>query len=161
MFQHPIPVNASQGFKDKKSRVHSGLITIEDSSDDEELAAEKNKENFNSTISFQDIEDLTADSDDSLFRIYWQNRLVPDTKLSKLSFFPDAKTLVQCHKLRIPLAWCSRIKCFLFFDANFHNISNNKLKINVDPDLQSWITSKQVVQDTQSHPKYLNDRFVK
>ena len=115
-----------------------------------ELSIADNEEDFDQ------VDTLMSDVDqpeDAVFRIYWQNRLVPDAFLSKLSFFPDAKSPAQCIRHGIPLAWGKRVKSFLFFDANFHNISNNKLKINVDPDLQSWITSKPVTQNTISYPK--------
>lgn len=131
-------------------------LRIEDSSDEDEVEDEEGEEE----IIFVEREDLTDDDDyGPLIRIYWQNRLVPETTLNRLSFFPDFKSVTQCQKLGVPPLWRNRIKCFLFFDANFHNISNNKLKINVDPDLQTWITSPQVVKNSLLYPK--NAKYVK
>jgi hypothetical protein len=115
---------------------------------------------------YTDVVDLSADDtskpqQESLFRIYWQNRLVPETQLTKLSFFPEAKTWTQCNQKGIPHAWRHRIKGFLFFDANFHNISNNKLKLQVDPDLETWITSKRVENNSLFWPNTnIDKRFV-
>lgn len=160
IFQHPVldrgglgSQSASRGKRKFRSRLKSQ--SIEESSDEEDEDDEL----------FQDIEDLTADTDenDSIppFRVYWQNRLVPQTTLDKLSFFPEAKTMEQCDRIGIPRKWSSRIKCFLFFDANFHNISNNKLRLTVDPNLQSWIMERSVVKDTTIVPKNVKDLFLR
>ena len=51
--------------------------------------------------------DLTVDEDhdaprkNSVFRVYWQNRLVPETVVEKLGFFPETTTLVQCDALQV------------------------------------------------------------
>jgi hypothetical protein len=162
IFQHPVVDDASAD-KRKKGRGKACRDSSNSSSSTQRsmhIGDSSDEEDDEETL-FNDIEDLTADDDDSLFRIYWQNRLVPETKLNKLSFFPEAKTLLQCDKLGIAHQWKSRIKCFLFFDANFHNISNNKLNLRLDPDLQTWITSAPVVRQSISLPKNVKDQFPK
>eukprot|EP01038_Epipyxis_sp_PR26KG_P014495 gene14495-19457_t len=84
-------------------------------------------------------------NDNHLFHVFWQNRLVPETFVEQLPFFPaGAKTKGQCDKKQIAVNWRNRIKGFLFFDWSFKHISNNKLKIQVDPNLNDWINSKEV-----------------
>ncbi|CAN0422834.1 unnamed protein product, partial [Ectocarpus fasciculatus] len=64
--------------------------------------------------------------------IYWQDRLVPETKLTMLPFMPECKTPLQCEKNLVPVDWRDRLHGFLFFGWDFRHISNNKLKFQVD-----------------------------
>ena len=161
LIQHPVLVKEGASARRSSSSSSSSSsnskisLSIEDTSD-EELEELEEDRGLPKEVLFAEVEDLTVDEDDSLFRIYWQNRLVPDTKLNKLSFFPEARSWIR-HNLN--RNWSNRVKCFLFFDANFHNISNNKLKINVDPDLQTWITSKPVTNQIIYIPKNIKESF--
>jgi hypothetical protein len=153
IIQHPVLALGSGSARNESRKLNasSKTVSIEDSSDEEDI--------------FCSIQDMTADGDEDdnmpLCRIFWQNRLVPETTLDKLSFFPDLKNVAQIDKLGIPNLWNHRIKCFLFFDANFHCISNNKLKLTVDPDLQTWITAPTVVKESRYTPKNTKDVFPK
>lgn len=60
----------------------------------------------------------------------------------------------------MPLNWDYRVKGFLFFDWSFKHISNNKLKIQVDPNIDEWINSKPVESQITTMPKELNKQFV-
>ena len=77
----------------------------------------------------EDEED-NANADTSVFDVFWQRRLVPESKVSVLKFFPKND---KYHSMQnnLPEAWRGRLKGFLFFDASFRHISNNKLKIRV------------------------------
>lgn len=74
--------------------------------------------------------------------VYWQNRFVPETTLKRLPFFPSARNRMQCSSEKIPLNWKDRIKGFIFFDNKFSHISNNKLRLQVDPSLEEYLTMK-------------------
>jgi hypothetical protein len=74
--------------------------------------------------------------------VYWQDRLVPETTLSALPFLPDCKTPLQCGIAGIPTNWRDRIQGFLFFGWDFRHISNNKLKFQVDPNMNEWLNNK-------------------
>jgi len=72
----------------------------------------------------------------------WMNRLVPESFVNELPFFSIVKqyTELQLPTKFIPLNWKARIKGYLFFDRNFP-ITNNKLRIQVDPDINLWLNS--------------------
>ena len=78
--------------------------------------------------------------DDPTFTIYWQNRLVPQSQVLKLPFFPELSSRSQCNAENIAVKWRYRVKGFLFFDWN-QRISNNKLKLQI-PDLNGWLNDK-------------------
>ena len=40
------------------------------------------------------------------------------------------------------MKWRERIKGFVFLDHSWDNISNNKLKIQVDPDLETYLSDQ-------------------
>lgn len=92
---------------------------------------------------------------DSTFSIYWQRRLVPETVLSKLPFFPDCVTRGQCNANELPEKWKYRLKGFIFFDWEFRHISNNKLKIQISG-FEDFINDskrrKNIIYDNQSVP---------
>jgi hypothetical protein len=108
-----------------------------------------------------DLVDDLPPEEDKLFRVYWQNRLVPETQLSQMPFFPQAKTLLQCERLKIPVGWKDRLRGFIFFDSNFVNISNNKLKIKADPDFETWIHEKEIKRRITYNPKNIDKDFEK
>jgi hypothetical protein len=93
--------------------------------------------------------------------VYWQNRLVPETLLAQMPFFPNAKSASQCDELNIPHDWKDRIRGFLFFDSKFDSISNNKLKIKADPDFDTWINDKDVKKKITYNPKYTQKEFLR
>lgn len=74
--------------------------------------------------------------------IYWQNRLVPETGIDRLPFFPTAHTRYNCSMEKISENWRGRVKGFIFFNNKFTHISNNKLRLQVDPDLETWLEKK-------------------
>ena len=82
---------------------------------------------------------------DPTFTIYWQDRLVPQSSVMKLPFFPKSvETFAKCKNKSISYNWMNRIKGFLFFDWNFRHISNNKLKIQI-PDINEWLNHTNTV----------------
>lgn len=106
-------------------------------------------------------DDVEEDVKPAMVDVYWQDRLVPETKLTALPFIPDAKTSAQCDKLEIPANWRDRLHGFLFFGWDFKHISNNKLKFQVDPSMDDWLNDKNRFRDEiQSDPKSLKDRFL-
>jgi hypothetical protein len=105
------------------------------------------------------VDEDVSGEEDNLFRVYWQNRLVPETQLSQMPFFPAAKTVLQCERYKIPLDWKDRIRGFIFFDSNFVDISNNKLKIKADPDFDTWINDKQTKKKITYNPKSIDKDF--
>jgi hypothetical protein len=56
---------------------------------------------------------------DPTFSIYWQDRLVPESTVNRLPFFPTCTTRYDCSREDIPERWKFRIKGFLFFDWDF------------------------------------------
>ena len=107
------------------------------------------------------VEDDVPGEEESMFRVYWQNRLVPETQLSQMPFFPAAKTVLQCDRYKIPLDWKDRIRGFIFFDSSFVDISNNKLKIKADPDFDTWINDKEIKKKITYNPKNIDKDFQK
>lgn len=85
---------------------------------------------------------LSHDKRISLFNILWMNRLVPESYVDELPFFSSIKqyTALQLPTKFIPINWKARIKGYLFFDRDFP-ITNNKLRIQVDPDINLWLNS--------------------
>jgi hypothetical protein len=43
-----------------------------------------------------------ATTQEPVFRCYWQNRLVPETEVEKLNFFPDAAAIKKCDVSHMP-----------------------------------------------------------
>jgi hypothetical protein len=89
----------------------------------------------------EDVIDLTGTSsrtNQSCFKVFWQNRLVPEALLQRLNFFPKTDTMKMDEF--VEKNWRQRIIGFLFLDWHFHYISNNKLKICLEPEM--WINHK-------------------
>ena len=79
-------------------------------------------------------------TDDIIFSVLWQGRLVPETKVKTLKgILPDATTLKQCADKKVPFRWQKRLKGFIFLDDTFKSISNNKLKITVGSSFDEWL----------------------
>ena len=99
--------------------------------------------------------------DSNVFSVFWQDRLVPESVVSSLPFFPflKRKSVQAKNAGEIAANWTERIKGFLFFDWSFTQISNNKLKIQVDPNLHEWINSKSVESNTIFNPKEIKKSF--
>jgi hypothetical protein len=74
--------------------------------------------------------------------VYWQDRLVPETEITALPFFPEWKLARICELNNVPVDWRDRIRGFLFFGWDFRHISNNKLKFQVDPNMDEWLNNK-------------------
>jgi hypothetical protein len=94
-------------------------------------------------------------------RVYWQDRLVPETVLSQLPFVPKSIQALKNMELNEGISpnWKGRLVGFLFFDWEFHHISNNKLKICVEPDLNTWLNGE-AKKHIISQPKKTGDAFI-
>lgn len=141
-------------------RKHSSLSTLlhspdrpdEDEDNDfvEKIDAPVNKQPIE--LDFSDDDDFEAGrgasalqrrQDDAVFSVFWQDRLVPETVLNRLPCFKDLpSSVIDCSSQSIAHQWRGRIKGFLFFDWEFHNISNNKLKFTVEPSLEGWLNEQ-------------------
>lgn len=98
---------------------------------------------------------------DRMIQVYWQNRLVPESILSHLPFFPSTHSNSAVSKKdSVAKDWKNRIGGFLFFDWSFRHISNNKLKILVEPNLNTWLNSTEVKSKTITTPKSTPTDFV-
>lgn len=107
-------------------------------------------------------EDEVESAHQNAVSVYWQDRLVPETQLASLPFFPDCRTQHQCEKESIPVGWRDRLHAFLFFGWDFKHISNNKLKFQVDPNLDEWLNDKKRYRDdVKTDPKHLTPVFLR
>jgi hypothetical protein len=75
-----------------------------------------------------------TDKDFNIVQCFWQSRLLPESHLQTLPFFPVTSTT-------LPSNWKGRVVGCLFFDRQFTRISNNKLKITL-PDFNRWINER-------------------
>lgn len=109
-----------------------------------------------------DMDESEEQRQRSMIYVYWQDRLVPETKLTTLPFMPDCRTPVQCQNMEVPVNWRDRLQGFLFFGWDFRHISNNKLKFQVDPNLNEWINNKHRFRDEiQTQPNSLPKAFLR
>lgn len=123
------------------------LVDDDDASNPDDDAANKGNE---------------AEPSDPMMSVYWQDRLVPETTLNSLPFLPDVKTLVQCEREGIPFNWRQRLRGFLFFGRDFRHISNNKLKFQVDPNMNDWLNDKSRFKyEVTTDPKHLENEFLR
>ena len=95
----------------------------------------------------------------SVFSVFWSDRLVPETKLKSLSFFPKINKLQELVKKKIPGKWHSRLKGFLFFDHRYEKISNNKLKILSN--LELLLNSEKSIGPLKFTPRNPQDDMLK
>ena len=103
-------------------------------------------------IDIEDIDELDSDEElfpsqsdlaNRLFDIYWVNRFVPQSTLSTAPFFPkNLDSVNKCDYANVPVNWKDRLRGFIFFDHEWGCISNNKLKIQVDPDIDAYINTR-------------------
>ncbi len=106
-------------------------------------------------------EEITKDTtNDRMIQVYWQNRLVPESLLSQLPFFPSSHGNTNTSKYEVAKQWKNRIGGFLFFDWNFRHISNNKLKILVEPNLNTWLNKQEIKSKTLMVPKNAQSEFL-
>lgn len=103
-----------------------------------------------------DIED-NADST-TIFRVFWQDRALPEAKVSNLPFFPGIRDLSRLVDNGVASKWRSRLVVFLFLDWDFQNISNNKLKITQADFETQLMTLKNSIM---YHPSTLKKDFEK
>ena len=97
-----------------------------------------------------------------MFNICFVGRLTPNSTCEKLAFFPVfAESKLECENLQIGWNWKSRIKGFLFFDAEFKHISNNKLRINMPgyQDLNAYLNDAQNNRTFLYSPKNASPEF--
>jgi hypothetical protein len=94
--------------------------------------------------------------------VYWQDRLVPETEIKTLPFYPSAKSATQCDQEKIPVKWRDRVRGFLFFGWDFRHISNNKLKFKVDPNMDAWLNDKaRFKNEIRSKPNHISEAFLR
>jgi hypothetical protein len=104
------------------------------------------------------------------FNTFWVHRLVPASIVRRLAFFPKKgnglKMGTDKDAPQIPADWMGRIKGFLFFDRDFP-ITNNKLRIQVDPDIDTWLNDKVTDKKLNSNeiisyaPRNIQEEFKK
>lgn len=132
--------------------------------DDSDVSSDEMDENSASDED-QDAEEKWAkkkrDAQSKGINIYWQNRFVPESSLERLPFFPAARSRLQCSKERIPENWRGRIKGFLFFDNKFTHISNNKLRLQADPDFETWLITKAKAKSVTYDTPKIEEAFLK
>lgn len=93
---------------------------------------------------------------DVIIRVAWQDRALPEALLSSLPFFPPKGDVTKLVDSGMTSKWKSRIVIFLFFDWNFQQISNNKLKITI-PHFEKHLQS--LHHSIQYHPANLKRAF--
>jgi hypothetical protein len=76
---------------------------------------------------------------------FWQGRLVPESKVSNMVFFPPAKLRPYDRDRFGP--WRQRTACALFMDWNCP-ISNNKLKLKF-PEIENWFNNQDNFKSSQ------------
>ena len=96
-----------------------------------------------------------------LFSVLWQDRLVPDTFVSQLPFFPLFSSKAFFAKAGFSPSVQYRMKGFLFLSWNFKHISNNKLSIQMDPPLSDYLNSNPIKKQILLHPKDVGPKFLK
>ena len=78
-----------------------------------------------------------------VFSVIWGGRLVPETHVNSLPFFPKLMNRAKCEALQLPENWTGRIKGFLFLGSDFEHIQNNKLQIRVSPNLEAYLHARE------------------
>jgi hypothetical protein len=71
--------------------------------------------------------DALSFQDGRILDVFWSDRLVPESRVDSLPFFPDSRTELA-EKERLGDKWRQRIHGSLFFSWHFP-ISNNKLRL--------------------------------
>lgn len=62
-----------------------------------------------SSQSYHQDEEI-IDSSDTTFTVYWQNRLLPQSVVQSLPFFPTSTAVAECASFGLPTKWRGRIK---------------------------------------------------
>lgn len=138
---YPKPkVSAGKGLSQSQSR----KPVVIDVTDDNEGESSDDMEDYNEDEQDEEErhEKKKREAQSKNISIYWQNRLVPETGLDRMPFFPIARNRFQCSMEGISENWRGRVKGFIFFNNKFTHISNNKLRLQVDPDLETWLEKK-------------------
>ena len=121
---------SSSSSDNRKSAITKSQECISGNEDETELIEEPNTYD----------PDRLSYREQAMCDIYWVNRFVPQSFLSKLPLFPKTlNTPAECEAAGVPKTWRNRLKAFIFFDYSWESISNNKLKIQVDPDIDTYI----------------------
>jgi hypothetical protein len=108
----------------------------------------------------EDFGILSAAVGGPMCSVYWQDRLVPETEITSLPFFPEWRLARICEQNNVPVDWRDRIRGFLFFGWDFHHISNNKLKFQVDPNMDEWLNNKRRYRsEIKTMPMKLSEHF--
>jgi hypothetical protein len=110
---------------------------------------------LNEIIEESEVETTIRESTDCIIRIYWQNRLVPESHLQELPFFPP---LAISNRSDITRNWRARVVGCIFFDWQFNLIANNKLKLLID--LNSWLNNKSISKSILYYPKNCLGEFL-
>ena len=131
-------------FENTKKKQKKELVNNPDDDDDDDDDFENN--GYMEPVEPVESSDLSSTlhklHDTSTFSIFWQNRLVPESVINKLPLFKNIKvTDLDCDNAGIARKWRDRLKGFLFFDWNFHSISNNKLKFTLEPSLEIYLNN--------------------
>jgi hypothetical protein len=74
--------------------------------------------------------------DRKMIRVYWQYRYLPEAVIEGLPIFPTKYTLSK----DMARLWDKRVQIYLFFDRFFEAVSNNKLKLLVNPNYLNQIS---------------------
>jgi hypothetical protein len=137
-------VSAGKGLSQKGHSQSQSRKAIVIDGDDNEGESSDDMEDYNGDALDEEErhEKQKREAQSKNISIYWQNRLVPETGIDRLPFFPIARSRLQCDTANIPENWRGRIKGFIFFNNKFTHISNNKLRLQVDPDLETWLEKK-------------------
>lgn len=101
-----------------------------------------------------------AQSRDDTFSVFWQNRLVPESTAKKLFFFPTWSKHQLAEK-GISDRWQERVRGLLFFDWNFQFISNNKLKLQLDPNMDEWLNDAHRARHITYEPRFIERELEK
>ena len=102
-------------------------------------------------------QDSVIDTDEDVFSVLWQNRLVPDTTVQRLPCFPFREEKLQAD---VSEHWKKRVKGFLFLDWKFEYISNNKLQIQVTPSFAKFLNSKEIRSAISYQPREMRQNLI-
>lgn len=104
--------------------------------------------------------DASDGGDDGIvFRVFWQDRALPEAKVAYLPFLPEQqREMSKLVDSGAAAKWKRRLVVFLFLDGQFQCISNNKLKITqADFDVRLKIHKRDIL----FHPSTLKKDFDK
>jgi hypothetical protein len=137
------------------AEVDEDVEVEDDDDDDEDYVYELDSDDD------EQQQDIVQSKTFQTISVLWQNRLVPLSTLIKLPFFPTASSKSQCDSELLPEKWRNRLKGYIFFDWKFHHISNNKLRIQVDPAIGEWMNHRDRVKQITYTPQATKQAFLK